>query len=216
MSNAQEIIERFVLPVLHYSKNALEPHISEKTMDVHFGKHHQTYVDKLNQAMDEIELSDHLIEELLQNVSNHGPAIRNNAGGHYNHTMFWKLLTPDEIAPHGKLKQQIEAAFESFDNFKEKFTQAAMSHFGSGWAWLVLNNKGMLEIGSTPNQDNPLMDDVELKGYPIIGLDMWEHAYYLDYQNEKAKYVDAFWKILNWDEASNRYAESLLVYKSLK
>lgn len=216
MSNAQQVIEQFVLPVLHYNKNALEPHISEKTMDVHFGKHHQTYVDKLNEAMDEIEISDHLIEELLQNVSNHSAAIRNNAGGHYNHTMFWKLLTPDEIAPHGKLKQQIEAAFENLDNFKEQFTQAAMSHFGSGWAWLVLNKKGMLEIGSTSNQDNPLMDDVELKGYPIIGLDMWEHAYYLDYQNEKAKYVDAFWKILNWDEASSRYAESLLVYKSLK
>ena len=156
------------------------------------------------------------IPELLQNISNYDTSVRNNAGGHYNHTMFWSILTADKQAPHGKLLNQIKAAFENYDNFKEQFKDAATSRFGSGWAWLVLDKKGILKIGSTPNQDNPLMDDAEFKGYPIIGLDMWEHAYYLDYQNNKGQYIHAFWHILNWTEAEKRYENALLFYLTEK
>ncbi len=214
METAKDVIEKFVLPVLPFEKNDLEPSISEATINVHFNKHHMGYVNKLNKALENYDSEITSLEELLQNISSYDASVRNNAGGHYNHTLFWSILTADYQEPYGKLLNQIEAAFKPFENFKKEFKNAAISHFGSGWAWLVMNKKGVLEIGSTPNQDNPLMDDAKFKGYPIIGLDMWEHAYYLDYQNNKAKYVDAFWDIVNWAEAERRYEEALLFYSA--
>jgi Fe-Mn family superoxide dismutase len=214
MESTKELVAKFVLPNLAFEKDALEPAISEAAMDVHFNKHHLGYVNKLNDAMEKNNLEISSLEDLMQNVSKFNMAIRNNAGGHYNHTLFWRILTPNKVKLHGKLLNQIEAAFQSVDNFKAQFKKAAMSHFGSGWAWLVLNKKGTLEIGTTPNQDNPLMDNSSFRGYPLMGLDMWEHAYYLDYQNNKGAYIDAFWQILDWDEVSDRYEESLLLYKS--
>jgi Fe-Mn family superoxide dismutase len=214
MELTKDVIEKFVLPVLPFEKNALEPSISEATMNVHFGKHHLGYVNKLNKAMEENDINITSLEELFQNITSFDSSVRNNAGGHYNHTLFWQILSPEKQKPFGKLLNQIEAAFQSFDNFKDQFKSVAASHFGSGWAWLVLNKKGVLEIGSTPNQDNPLMNDSNIKGYPIIGLDMWEHAYYLDYQNNKSGYIDAFWNVLDWSQTANRYEESLLFFKA--
>jgi Fe-Mn family superoxide dismutase len=214
MELTKDVIEKFVLPILPYKKNALEPAISEATMHMHFSKHHLGYVNKLNKALEKYEIEINSLEELLQNITNFNSSVRNNAGGHYNHTMFWQILSPEAQKPTGKLLNKIEAAFQSYDNFKDQFKNAAITQFGSGWAWLVLNKKGILEIGSTPNQDNPLMSDSNIKGYPIIGLDMWEHAYYLDYQNNKGDYVDSFWNILDWSQASDRYEESLLFFKT--
>lgn len=214
MEPDRDVIEKFVLPILPFEKNDLEPNISEATMNVHFNKHHMGYVNKLNKALENYDSEISSLEELLQNISSYDASVRNNAGGHYNHTLFWSILTPDYQEPYGKLLNQIEAAFKPFENFQKEFKNAAMSHFGSGWAWLVMNKKGVLEIGSTPNQENPLMDDATFRGYPIIGLDMWEHAYYLDYQNNKAQYVDAFWNIVNWVEAERRYEEALLFYSA--
>jgi Fe-Mn family superoxide dismutase len=212
METTRDVIEKFALPILPFEKNGLEPNISEATMNVHFNRHHKGYVDKLNKALENYDVEITSLEDLLQNISNYDSEVRNNAGGHYNHTLFWSILNSEYQEPYGKLLNQIEAAFKPLENFKKEFKKAATSHFGSGWAWLIMNKKGVLEIGTTPNQDNPLMDDSNLKGYPIIGLDMWEHAYYLDYQNNKAEYVDAFWNIINWVEAERRYEEALLFY----
>jgi superoxide dismutase, Fe-Mn family len=211
MESSQIIIANFGLPYLPFKLDALEPYISKNTMELHYNMHHRGYVDKLNKAIDEKYLEDLSMEELLHHASDYDSEIRNNVGGHYNHTLLWRILSPEKMKPYGKLLSRIEVAFQSFDGFKEQFKEVAKSHFGSGWAWLVLNPKGILEIGCTPNQDNPLMDISELKGYPLFGLDLWEHAYYLDYQNRKGDYIDAFWNIIDWTEVSNRYEESLLL-----
>jgi Fe-Mn family superoxide dismutase len=214
MESVETKIAKFDLPYLPFGFDALEPHISKETMQVHYNKHHRGYVRKLNQAVEGSDLSDYSLEELVKNASKFKDAVRNNAGGHYNHTLFWRILTPDNIKPYGKLLSQIEAAFNSFDSFKEEFSRTAATHFGSGWAWLGLSDKNTLEIGSTPNQDNPLMDVSYLQGYPLLGIDLWEHAYYLDYQNRKGEYIDAFWQVLDWTEVSNRYEEARLINNS--
>jgi Fe-Mn family superoxide dismutase len=193
----------FELPALPYSKDALEPHIDSQTMDIHHGKHHQTYVSKLNDAIQgKPELEKKSLEQLLSDLSavpeDIRTAVRNNGGGHYNHSLFWKILGPGKGgAPSGKVADAIKGAFGSFDSFKEKFTQAALTRFGSGWAWLVLDG-GKLAVMSTPNQDSPIME----KKTPVLGLDVWEHAYYLKYQNRRPDYVAAFWNVVNWDEVA--------------
>lgn len=192
----------YKLPPLPYTSAALEPHIDKQTMEIHHGKHHKAYVDNLNKALKESKITPSSIESLMADVSKHGMAIRNNGGGHYNHTLFWQMLTPAGGGnPSGQVADAINSNFGSFTVFKEKFSAAAASRFGSGWAWLVVKN-GKLEIGSTPNQDNPLMDVSEFKGKPILALDVWEHAYYLKYQNKRADYVNAFWNLVNWSEVN--------------
>jgi Fe-Mn family superoxide dismutase len=197
----------FQLPPLPYANNALEPHFDAQTMEIHHDRHHATYVTNLNNAISANQnLSDQTIEELMVNVSNHGAAIRNNGGGHYNHSLFWKLLKPNGGGePTGRLADDINATFGSFEKFKEEFAKAAVSRFGSGWAWLVVSD-GKLMITSTPNQDNPIMDLAEVKGSPVIALDVWEHAYYLKYQNKRADYITAFWNLINWDHVNVLYA----------
>lgn len=196
----------FELPKLPYATNALEPHIDAKTMEIHHGKHHNAYVTNLNNAIagkPEEKLS---IEEICKNVSKYGPAVRNNGGGHYNHSMFWTLMKQNGGGePTGALADAIKAAFGSFNDFKTQFATAGTTRFGSGWAWLIVAG-GKLAITSTPNQDNPLMDVAEVKGTPILGLDVWEHAYYLNYQNRRPDYINAFWNVVNWDEVAKRFA----------
>ena len=195
----------FTLPQLPYAHNALEPHIDEQTMQIHHGKHHQAYVDNLNKAIAGTEHENKSLEELIASAGTISPAVRNNGGGHWNHTFFWEILAPNAGGqPSGKLSEAINSAFGSFDAFKEKFNAAATSRFGSGWAWLVVKD-GKLEVTSTPNQDNPLMDVAETKGTPILGVDVWEHAYYLKYQNKRADYLAAFWNVVNWNKVSERF-----------
>ncbi len=198
----------FELPKLPYSFNALEPHIDARTMEIHHGKHHQAYVTNLNNAIAGTEAEKQTIEQICQNISKHPVAVRNNGGGHYNHSLFWNILTANApAAPSGALADSISADFGSFDDFKSKFSAAATTRFGSGWAWLTKNSSGKLEVSSTPNQDNPLMDIAEVKGTPILGLDVWEHAYYLHYQNRRPDYITAFWSVINWDEVAKRFAK---------
>lgn len=198
----------FELPSLPYASDALEPHIDKATMEIHHGKHHNAYVTNLNAAIAGSENENKSIEELLKNAGKLSPAVRNNGGGHYNHSLFWKLLKVNNGAgPKGNLASSIDSKFGSFDKFKEEFTKAATTRFGSGWAWLIVNASGELQVTSTPNQDNPLMDVAEVKGTPILGLDVWEHAYYLKYQNKRPDYIGAFWNVVNWDEV-NRLFES--------
>ena len=195
----------FTLPALPYATNALEPHIDARTMEIHHGKHHNAYVTNLNAALAGTENENKSLEELLANISKLPPAVRNNGGGHWNHTFFWESLAPNAGgAPTGKLAEAIDAAFGSFDAFKEKFANAGMTRFGSGWAWLLVKD-GKLEISSTPNQDNPLMDVAEVKGTPLLGCDVWEHAYYLKYQNKRADYLAAFWNVVNWSKVAERF-----------
>jgi len=196
----------FTLPPLPYASDALEPHIDKMTMEIHHGKHHGGYVNNLNKAVESApDLSGKTLEELLANncaivPENIRTAVRNNAGGHINHSMFWKIMTPNGGgAPHGEIANAINGAFGSFDTFKEKFNQAAATRFGSGWAWLVLSG-GKLEIYSTANQDSPVMEGK----YPVMGLDVWEHAYYLKYQNRRPDYIAAWWSVVNWNEISAR------------
>lgn len=199
----------FELPKLPYETNALEPHIDAKTMEIHHGKHHNAYVTNLNKAIEGTDLENKSIEEIMANVSSAPTAVRNNGGGHYNHTLFWTVLSPNGGGePSGELASAIKDKFGSFDAFKEEFNKAAATRFGSGWAWLTVNGSGELEVSSTPNQDNPVMDVAETKGTPILGLDVWEHAYYLNYQNRRPDYISAFWNIVNWDEVSKRYADA--------
>jgi len=199
----------FELPALPYATTALEPNIDAKTMEIHHGKHHNGYVTNLNNAIAGTDLEGKSLEELLQ-VAGSNTAVRNNGGGHYNHSLFWKIMSPTGGgAPSGDLATAIEAKFGSFDTFKETFDKAAATRFGSGWAWLILSASGSLEVVSTANQDNPLMDVAEIKGTPIIGLDVWEHAYYLNYQNLRPSYISAFWNVINWDQANANYAEAL-------
>lgn len=198
----------FTLAPLPYPHDALEPHIDTLTMQIHHGKHHQAYVDNLNKAIAGTPNENLSLEALVANAGTLSAAIRNNGGGHWNHTFFWESLAPQAGGtPTGKLADAINAAFGSFDSFKEKFAAAGMTRFGSGWAWLILN-KGKVEICSTPNQDNPLMDIAETKGTPLLGVDVWEHAYYLKYQNRRADYLAAFWQVVNWNVVAARYEKA--------
>ncbi len=203
-------IMAFTLPKLEYAYNALEPHIDARTMEIHHTKHHQAYIDNLNKAIAGTDAEKLSIEEICRNVSKYPVAVRNNGGGHYNHTLFWQLMAPNAGGePVGEIAQAINKTFQSFDNFKSQFSQAAMGRFGSGWAWLVVDANKNLVIGSTPNQDNTLMDISELKGLPVLGIDVWEHAYYLNYQNRRADYVQAFFNVINWKKVNELYLNAL-------
>jgi len=195
----------FTLAPLPYAHDALEPHIDTQTMQIHHGKHHQAYVDNLNKAIAGTDNENKSLEELVAYAGSISPAVRNNGGGHWNHTFFWESLAPNAGgAPTGKLADAINEAFGSFDAFKEKFAAAGMTRFGSGWAWLI-EQDDKLVISSTPNQDNPLMDVADVKGKPILGVDVWEHAYYLKYQNRRADYLAAFWNVVNWNKVAERF-----------
>lgn len=196
----------FTLDPLPYANDALEPNIDAKTMEIHHDKHHQAYVNNLNAAVEGTDMAGKSIEELMATVSTLPKAVRNNGGGHWNHSFFWKTLSGEGGGkPTGELASAIDAKFGSFDAFKEEFKKAAGTRFGSGWAWLILSDGGDLSVVSTPNQDNPLMDLAEAKGTPIIGLDVWEHAYYLKYQNKRPDYVDAYWNVVDWKAAETNY-----------
>lgn len=198
----------FTLAPLPYAHDALEPHIDTLTMQIHHGKHHQAYVDNLNKAIAGTPHENKTIEELMKEAGSISPAVRNNGGGHWNHTFFWESLAPQTGGePQGKLAEAINVAFGSFETFKEKFANAGMTRFGSGWAWLIVED-GKLEICSTPNQDNPLMEVAEVKGTPILGVDVWEHAYYLKYQNRRADYLGAFWNVINWNKIAERFEKA--------
>jgi len=198
----------FTLPPLPYPHDALEPHIDTATMQIHHGKHHQAYVDNLNKAIAGTPNEKKSLEELVAGAGSIGPAVRNNGGGHWNHSFFWETLASKAGGqPSGKLSEAINSTFGSFDSFKEKLNNAGMTRFGSGWAWLIVKN-GNLEVTSTPNQDNPLMDVAESKGTPILGVDVWEHAYYLKYQNKRADYLNAFWNTVNWQKVNDRFQAS--------
>lgn len=194
----------FELPNLPYAYDALEPYIDARTMEIHHGKHHAAYTTNLNAAIAGTELEGKTIEEIMT-LCKDKPAVRNNGGGFYNHNLFWEIMSPNGGgAPTGALAEAINEAFGSFDNFKEAFSKAAASRFGSGWAWLVVTNNGKLEVCSTPNQDNPLMGE-GCQGTPILGIDVWEHAYYLKYQNRRPDYINAFFNVINWNEVSKRF-----------
>jgi superoxide dismutase, Fe-Mn family len=196
----------FTLPPLPYAHDALEPHIDTQTMQIHHGKHHQAYVDNLNKAIAGTEHENKSLEDLVESAGSISPAVRNNGGGHWNHTFFWNSLAANAGgSPSGKLADAINEAFGSFDEFKTKFAAAGIGRFGSGWAWLIIKKDGKLEITSTPNQDNPLMDVAETKGVPLLGVDVWEHAYYLKYQNKRADYLAAIWNVINWNKVAERY-----------
>jgi Fe-Mn family superoxide dismutase len=199
----------FELAPLPYASNALEPHIDAKTMEIHHGKHHAAYTSNLNAAIQGTAMENESIETILSKISTASAAVRNNGGGYYNHNLFWNCMAPGKGGqPSGKLAQAIQAAFGSFDTFKEEFSNAAKTRFGSGWAWLIVHD-GKLVVCSSPNQDNPLMDDAPVKGTPILGLDVWEHAYYLNYQNRRPDYVSAFWNVINWDFVAEQYEKAL-------
>lgn len=196
----------FTLAPLPYAHEALEPHIDTLTMQIHHGKHHQAYVDNLNKAIAGTENENKSIEELVKHAGSISAAVRNNGGGHWNHTFFWESLAPNAGGvPTGELADAINVAFGSFDEFKIKLATAGVTRFGSGWAWLIVK-EGKLEIVSTPNQDNPLMDVAEAKGTPILGVDVWEHAYYLKYQNRRPDYLAAIWNVINWSKIAERFA----------
>ena len=196
----------FELPKLKYAYNALEPHIDARTMEIHHTKHHAGYTSKLNDAIEGTDHANKSIEELMRHAGSN-TAVRNNGGGFYNHSLFWDILSPNGGgAPTGELAEAIQSAFGSYDKFKEEFSNAAGGRFGSGWAWLSVGSDGKLFISSTPNQDNPLMDVADHKGTPILGLDVWEHAYYLNYQNRRPDYISAFWNVIDWDAVAKRYA----------
>ena len=196
----------FELPKLNYSYDSLEPHIDSKTMEIHHGKHHAGYTNNLNNAISGTELENHSIEEILKNLNMENPALRNNAGGFYNHNLFWNILSPNGgETPNGKLLNSIDQHFQSFENFKNEFSKAAATRFGSGWAWLCVHENGKLEICSTANQDNPLMPGIGCDGFPILAIDVWEHAYYLNYQNRRPDYINAFFNLINWEKVNEKY-----------
>ena len=198
------IATKFELPKLGYAYDALEPYIDARTMEIHYSKHHAGYTNNLNNALQGTEYEGKDVEELFANVSALPASIRNNGGGFYNHDLFWKVMSPNGGgSPSGDLADAVNKYFGSFDKFKEIFSNAAATRFGSGWAWLVVSG-GELKVTSTPNQDNPLMDVADVKGTPILGLDVWEHAYYLKYQNRRPEYIAAFWNVINWEEVSRR------------
>jgi len=196
----------FVLDPLPYASDSLEPNIDKQTMEIHHGKHHNAYVTNLNNAIAGTEMESKSIEDLLSSISQSPVAVRNNGGGHYNHTMFWNTISGSGGGqPTGELSDAITAKFGSYDAFKDEFAKAATTRFGSGWAWLLVTPAGELAIASTPNQDNPLMDIAETKGFPVIGLDVWEHAYYLKYQNRRPDYIAAYFNVVDWSAAEQRY-----------
>ncbi len=196
----------FELPALPYANDALEPHIDTRTMEIHHGKHHAGYTSKLNGAVEGTEMEGKSIEDLLANHTDNG-AVRNNGGGYYNHNLFWEVMSPNGGGePSGDLAEAINSAFGSFDEFKTAFSNAAATRFGSGWAWLCVHPGGKVEVCSTPNQDNPLMPDVGCGGTPILGLDVWEHAYYLNYQNRRPDYINAFFNVINWSKVAEYYS----------
>ncbi|MBP6411166.1 MAG: superoxide dismutase, partial [Pseudarcicella sp.] len=199
-----------VLDPLPYANDALEPHFDALTMEIHHDRHHNSYVTNLNAALAGTANESAGLEELLAKISTLSPAVRNNGGGHWNHRFFWNILAPNAGGtPTGSLAAAIDAKFGSFDAFKEEFKKAGLTRFGSGWAWLVVLQDGSIAVSSTPNQDNPLMDVAEVKGTPILGLDVWEHAYYLKFQNKRPDYIDAFWNLVDWNAAENRYKAAL-------
>ncbi|NNK39873.1 MAG: superoxide dismutase [Winogradskyella sp.] len=199
----------FELPKLKYSYDALEPQIDARTMEIHHSKHHAGYTSKLNAAIKDTALEGKSIEDILTNLDMNNNAVRNNGGGFYNHSLFWDVMNPEGKGRlSGELKDAIESAYGSFDAFKDKFSNAAATQFGSGWAWLCVHKGGKVEVCSSPNQDNPLMPSVGCGGTPILGIDVWEHAYYLNYQNRRPDYIDAFFNVINWNEVERRYAES--------
>lgn len=196
----------FELPKLPYAVDALEPHIDAKTMEIHHGRHHNGYTGNLNKAIEGTDLEGKSINDILKNLDMNNKAVRNNGGGYYNHNLFWTVMSPNGGGkPSGDLAKAIDDTYGSFDAFKEKFSSAAATQFGSGWAWLCVHKGGKVEVCSTPNQDNPLMPGVGCGGHPILGLDVWEHAYYLNYQNKRPDYVAAFWNVINWDEVQANY-----------
>ncbi|AVI50540.1 superoxide dismutase [Pukyongia salina] len=199
----------FQLPTLPYATDALEPHIDARTMEIHHGKHHAGYTNNLNAAIEGTDLEGKSIEEILTNLDMSNGAVRNNGGGYYNHRLFWEVMSPNGGGqPSGELAEAINDAYGSFDAFKETFSKAAKTQFGSGWAWLCVHPGGKVEVCSTPNQDNPLMPGVTCGGTPILGLDVWEHAYYLNYQNRRPDYVAAFFNVINWDAVAKNYAQN--------
>ena len=199
----------FELPKLTYEYTALEPNIDARTMEIHHSKHHQAYVTNLNNALVGTDAENLSIEEICKNISKYPMPVRNNGGGHFNHSFFWKIIGPNAGgSPSGKLLDAINADLGGMDKFKEEFAKAATTRFGSGWAWLCVK-EGKLCVCSTPNQDNPLMDIAECKGTPVLGLDVWEHAYYLNYQNRRPDYITAFWNVVNWAEVEKLYAAAL-------
>ena len=199
----------FTLPDLPYSFDALEPHIDARTMEIHHDKHHAGYTKKLNAAIDNSGLAGKEIEEILSNLDMSNSAVRNNGGGYFNHSLFWEVMSPSGGGvPKGELAEAIKASFGSFDDFQDKFSEAAKTQFGSGWAWLCVHPGGKLQVCSTPNQDNPLMPNTGCGGHPILGLDVWEHAYYLNYQNRRPDYVSAFFNVINWEKVAELYAEN--------
>lgn len=199
----------FKLPELKYAYDALEPHIDARTMEIHHTKHHQGYTNKLNAAIEGTNLEGKNIETILANLDVNNGAVRNNGGGFYNHSLFWEIMNPEDKGRlSGELKDAIEAAYGSFEAFKDVFSKAAATQFGSGWAWLCVHKGGKVEVCSSPNQDNPLMPSVGCGGVPILGLDVWEHAYYLNYQNRRPDYIEAFFNVINWNEVERRYSEA--------
>jgi len=198
----------FLLPELGFGYTDLEPHIDAKTMEIHYSKHHNGYTNNLNNALDKANISDQTIEEILTNLDMNNMAVRNNAGGYYNHCLFWEILNPnDKQDLGGDLESAINSSFSSFDSFKEQFSKAAATRFGSGWAWLCVKD-GKLEICSSANQDNPIMPSIGCGGQPIMGIDVWEHAYYLNYQNRRADYVSAFFDVVNWRVVAEKFKNS--------
>jgi Fe-Mn family superoxide dismutase len=199
----------FELPALSYATDALEPHIDKQTMEIHHGKHHQAYVTNLNKALEGKPEATSNIEDIIKNISKFAPAVRNNGGGHYNHSLFWTLLSPNGGGePTGDLAAAISSTFGSFADFKTKVNEAGATRFGSGWAWLIVTPDKKLAVTSTPNQDSPLMDIAEVKGTPIFGIDVWEHAYYLKYQNRRPDYLAAIWNVVNWNHVAELYKKA--------
>ena len=208
--DAQITSQSFVFQDLPYEYDALEPYIDAATMEIHYSRHHRAYYNNFLNAVKGTELEKMAIEDILANISSYPQAVRNNGGGYYNHTIFWQNMTPQTGGkPSGKLEKALEKTFGSIDAFKEIFAKAGATRFGSGWAWLSLDRQGNLFVSSTPNQDNPLMDVAEQKGFPLLAMDVWEHAYYLKYQNKRADYIEAFWNVINWKEVENRYEKAL-------
>jgi len=206
LNRSEKTMSKFELPTLRYAYNALEPYIDAKTMEIHHGKHHAAYVANLNKAVEGTEHEGKSFEELFANISKLPAAVRNNGGGVYNHNLYWEIMGPNKGGqPAGALADAINGTFGSFDKFKELFSAAGATRFGSGWAWLVVAD-GKLVISSSPNQDNPLMDISDVKGYPLLCLDVWEHAYYLNYQNRRPDYISSWWNVVNWDEVAKRFA----------
>lgn len=200
----------FELPALAYATDALEPHIDKLTMEIHHGKHHQAYVTNLNKALEGKPEANANLDDIIKNISKYPAAVRNNGGGHYNHSLFWTVLGPNKGGePTGDLAKAIKETFGSFADLKTKLSEAGATRFGSGWAWLSVGADGKLFVSSTPNQDNPLMDIAEQKGTPIFGIDVWEHAYYLKYQNKRPDYLAAIWNVVNWDAVAERYKKAL-------